>query len=104
MEDILSLYAEPYDPQYPVLCFDERPCFLIGDEVDLDYAVEHTTAWVYRMDNDPDSPWLDGRHCGDCTKTAHTCVRCLYENALEWVDKFWDNERASDYVLRNENS
>ena len=77
---------------------------VIGDEVDLDYAVEHTTAWVYRMDNDPDSPWLDGRHCGDCTKTAHTCVRCLYENALEWVDKFWDNERASDYVLRNENS
>src|SRR3982750_104070 len=24
-------YAQPYDPQYPVLCFDERPCFLIED-------------------------------------------------------------------------
>lgn len=33
MEDILSLYSEPYDPQYPVLCFDERPCFLIGEVV-----------------------------------------------------------------------
>lgn len=34
MEQILWLYALPYDPQYPVICFDERPCFLIGDRVD----------------------------------------------------------------------
>jgi transposase len=27
----LWLYAQPYDPAYPVVCFDERPCFLIGD-------------------------------------------------------------------------
>jgi len=33
MEDILGLYALPYDPCYPVVCFDERPCFLIGDTV-----------------------------------------------------------------------
>jgi len=33
MEDILGLYALPYDPLYPVICFDERPCFLIGDTV-----------------------------------------------------------------------
>src|SRR5215207_682364 len=31
LEQILSLYALPYDPDYPVICFDERPCFLIGD-------------------------------------------------------------------------
>jgi hypothetical protein len=31
MEHILALYALPYDPAYPVICFDERPCFLIGD-------------------------------------------------------------------------
>jgi hypothetical protein len=31
LEQILALYALPYDPDYPVLCFDERPCFLIGD-------------------------------------------------------------------------
>ncbi len=31
MEQILWLYALPYDPLYPVICFDERPCFLIGD-------------------------------------------------------------------------
>lgn len=33
MERLLALYAEPYDPLYPVVCFDERPCFLIGDAV-----------------------------------------------------------------------
>ena len=31
MEKILALYALPYDEKYPVVCFDERPCFLIGD-------------------------------------------------------------------------
>jgi hypothetical protein len=25
MEDVLDLYAEPYDPQRPVVCFDEQP-------------------------------------------------------------------------------
>ena len=34
MEHLLALYALPYDPRYPVVCFDERPCFLIGDRVD----------------------------------------------------------------------
>lgn len=33
MERILWLYALPYDPCYPVVCFDERPCFLIGETV-----------------------------------------------------------------------
>lgn len=31
MEQLLWLYALPYDPLYPVVCFDERPCFLIDD-------------------------------------------------------------------------
>lgn len=34
MEHLLALYALPYDPLYPVVCFDERPCFLIGDLVE----------------------------------------------------------------------
>lgn len=33
MEMILWLYSLAYDPDYPVVCFDERPCFLIGDKV-----------------------------------------------------------------------
>lgn len=31
MEQLLALYALPYNPLYPVICYDERPCFLIGD-------------------------------------------------------------------------
>jgi hypothetical protein len=31
MEDILDLYEMPYDPDYPQICFDERPCQLLGD-------------------------------------------------------------------------
>ena len=30
MERVLDLYEEPYDPQRPVVCFDERPCQLLG--------------------------------------------------------------------------
>jgi hypothetical protein len=33
MEDVLDIYEQPYDPKYPVLCFDERPCQLIGDAI-----------------------------------------------------------------------
>lgn len=33
MELILHLYLLPYDADYPLVCFDERPCFLIGQVV-----------------------------------------------------------------------
>jgi hypothetical protein len=33
MENVLRLYHLPYDERYPVVSFDERPCFLIGDKV-----------------------------------------------------------------------
>jgi len=31
MEDLLDLYAEPYDPAYPVVCFDEIPYQLVSE-------------------------------------------------------------------------
>lgn len=31
MEHILDIYEQPYDPRRPVVCFDERPCQLLGD-------------------------------------------------------------------------
>jgi len=33
MEDVLEVYAQGYNSDYPVVCFDERPCFLIGDTI-----------------------------------------------------------------------
>ena len=32
MEDVLDLYAEPYDPQKPVVCFDETTTQLLADD------------------------------------------------------------------------
>jgi hypothetical protein len=31
MEQVLDIYERPYDSDYPVVCFDERPCQLLGD-------------------------------------------------------------------------
>ena len=31
MEDVLELYAEPYDPEQPVVCFDEKSVQLLAD-------------------------------------------------------------------------
>jgi hypothetical protein len=31
MEEVLDVYERGYDPKRPVICFDERPCQLIGD-------------------------------------------------------------------------
>lgn len=33
MEKILAAYARPYHRKNPLLCYDERPCFLIGEVV-----------------------------------------------------------------------
>lgn len=34
LETVRALYARPYAAQFPVVCFDERPCFLLGDVVE----------------------------------------------------------------------
>jgi hypothetical protein len=31
METLLDLYAEPHDPERPVVCIDEKPVQLIGE-------------------------------------------------------------------------
>jgi hypothetical protein len=31
MEDVLEVYQRPYDPQYPVVCMDEKPYQLLGE-------------------------------------------------------------------------
>jgi len=32
MEDVLEVYSRPYDAQYPVVCMDEKPLQLLGEE------------------------------------------------------------------------
>ena len=42
MEDVLDLYARPYDPKHPVLCMDEQPVQLIGEtRVPIPATKEH---------------------------------------------------------------
>jgi hypothetical protein len=31
MEEVLDLYEQPYDPRRPMICFDERPCQMLGE-------------------------------------------------------------------------
>lgn len=31
MEDVLAVYARPYNPNYPVVCMDEKPYQLLDD-------------------------------------------------------------------------
>jgi hypothetical protein len=45
MEALLALYAKAYDPENPVICYDERPCFLIGEAI---AALPMTTGKVTR--------------------------------------------------------
>ena len=33
MEELLDLYEQPYDAKVPQVCFDERPCQLIGHQL-----------------------------------------------------------------------
>lgn len=33
MEKVLDTYNKPYNEEYPVICYDERPCQLLGDTI-----------------------------------------------------------------------
>jgi transposase len=74
MEQILHLYELPYDPLYPLICFDERPCFLIGEAVEgiqmkagqvarQHYAYEKKGSCVLLMSIEP--------HCGKRLAQVH---------------------------------
>lgn len=48
MEDLLDLYERPYDPDCPVVCFDELPFQLLGDVL---VPIPMTPGKVYRYDH-----------------------------------------------------
>ena len=106
MEDILDLYAEAPDPMRPVVCFDETPRQLIGEErvpvraepgkpakVDYEY-VRNGTANVF-MFVDVNRPWrrakvTDQRTCVDFAE----CMR-------ELVDEHYPDAECIRVVLDN---
>jgi transposase len=106
MEDILDLYAEPPDPLRPVVCFDETPRQLIGEDrvpiraepgkparTDYEY-VRNGTANVF-MFVDVNRPWrhakvTDQRTCIDFA----ACMRDL-------VDEHYPDAERIRVVLDN---
>jgi DDE superfamily endonuclease len=109
MEDVLSLYAEPADERRPVVCFDETPRQLIGEErvpmrvepgkrarFDYEY-VRNGTANVF-MFVDVNRPWrhakvTDQRTCIDFAE----CMRDL-------VDEHYPDAEKIRVVLDNVSS
>lgn len=97
MEDVLALYAEPPDPQRPVVCFDETPRQLIGEarvpvraepgkraRFDYEY-VRNGTANVF-MFVDIHRPWrhakvTDRRACTDFAECMRDLVDIHYPEA-----------------------
>jgi transposase len=97
MEDVLQLYAEVPDPRRPVVCFDETPRQLIGEErvpiraepgkprrVDYEY-VRNGTANVF-MFIDVNRPWrrakvTDQRTCIDFAECMRDLVDVHYPEA-----------------------
>jgi transposase len=42
MEDVLEIYALPYDSEVPLICMDEKPCYFVVDEIDpIAMSVNH---------------------------------------------------------------
>ena len=44
MEDLLDLYAEPYDPRRPVVCFDETSTQLLAETAAISAAPARNSA------------------------------------------------------------
>ena len=84
MEDVLSLYEKPYDPLSPVICFDERPCFLIEDIGGIL----------------PLSPGKAKRYHYEYGKNGSCCVFIAFEphTGLRYV-QVRDRRTAVDYAL-----
>lgn len=56
-------------------------------------GAEDALAWMRRIEGSLErEPWANGKHSGDCTKTAHMCSRCFIENY----------ERQADALLASE--
>lgn len=96
MEDVLDVYEQPYNPQYPVVCMDEKPYQLLGDareplamrpgdiqKVDSEY-IRNGTCSIFAF-VEP----LGGRH--------HTSVR-EHRTTLDWAHeiKYLSDEMYPD--------
>jgi len=99
MEDLLELYAEPYDEQHPVVCFDERPYQMVEEtriplparpsrpaRYDFEYKRRGTcNLFIFFQ---PLRGWRKVKITERCTKAdfAH-CMRELVDDYFPLADK-----------------
>jgi len=109
MEDVLDLYAEPYDPRRPVVCFDEQPVQLIaetrvpapvcrGQPAHQDYEYERKGTANIFMQVEP----LAGRR--HVAVTAHRTKRDFARQMQQMVDVDYPDTDRIRVVLYNLNT
>jgi len=68
MEDVLSVYARPYDPARPVVCMDEKPYQLLA----------------HARDPIPASPGHDRKEDSEYVRHGTCCIFCWVEPLAGW--------------------
>jgi hypothetical protein len=109
MEDVLDLYAEPPQPEQPVVCFDERPCQLLADIFEplpckvgqrkrFDYEYERNGMCNSFLMFAPHSAWRNVK------VTARRTKRDFAQCMRELVDIHFPNAHKIRVVLDNLNT
>jgi hypothetical protein len=79
MEALLALYAVPHEAQEPVICYDERPCYLIGEAV---AALPMTTGQVAKEH-------YAYSYCVNCPGWDHLTANKTVATGSELYDKLF---------------
>ena len=72
MEDVLALYEKPYDPNYPVVCLDEKPVQLLSEPYK---TIPGKPGRVSRRDHEYKREGVVNAFCGVEPKTGKVVVR-----------------------------
>lgn len=109
MEDVLDLYAQPYDPAAPLVCFDEKP--LVGHG-EIREPLPVKPGYPHRSDSEYErlgtanlflfvEP-LAGRRCVEMTDRR---TRLDFASTIRWlVDEVYPDARVIRLVMDNLNT
>jgi DDE superfamily endonuclease len=109
MEDVLDLYAQPYDPTAPQVCFDEKPLVVHGEvreplpvkpghpqRSDCEYERLGTANLFVFVEP------LAGRRCVEMTEQ---CTKLDFAQTIRWlVDEVYPEARVIRLVMDNLNT
>ncbi len=109
MEDVLDLYAQPYDSRFPVVCFDESPYQLVGERRQpqaarpgtpqrYDYQYQRHGSCNLFMFFEPRTGW---RHVEvTARRTKHDFAQCMQQ----LVDGYYPEAEVIRVVVDNLNT